>query len=75
MTAVAILLMPTLALLLYAMDRLEDRMTDEDAAEVPSGRPRHARPRHLRPVPDTFPRADEPAHGDRPDAADAADAA
>ncbi|MFG2774159.1 hypothetical protein [Streptomyces sp. NPDC048350] len=73
MTAVAILLMPTLALLLYAMDRLEDRMTDGEPAEAPSGRPRHARPRHLRPVPDASPLEDEPAHGARPDTtADAA---
>ncbi|MEU6880286.1 hypothetical protein [Streptomyces sp. NPDC046712] len=72
MTAVAILLMPTLALLLYAMDRLEDRLTGGGPAQVPSKQARHARPRHLRLVPDSPPPA-EPAHGDRPDtAADAA---
>ncbi|MEU6944703.1 hypothetical protein ABZ957_05570 [Streptomyces sp. NPDC046316] len=65
--------MPTLALLLYAMDRLEDRMTDGEPAEAPLGRPRHARPRHLRPVPDASPLEDEPAHGAGPDTtADAA---
>ncbi|MEV6249439.1 hypothetical protein AB0M38_25015 [Streptomyces sp. NPDC051742] len=66
MTAVAILLMPTLALLLYAMDRLEDRMRDGEPVETPSKQARHARPRHLRLVPDPPPVAEVPEHGEHP---------
>ncbi|GAA2549010.1 hypothetical protein ACFW2V_01395 [Streptomyces sp. NPDC058947] len=49
MIAVAVLLLPALGVLLYAMDRIEDRL---------SGRPRaarHARKRHLRLVHDAGP--------------------
>ncbi|MFG2308664.1 hypothetical protein ACGFS9_08230 [Streptomyces sp. NPDC048566] len=46
MTVVALLLLPAQGVLLYAMDRLEDRFL---TAQDPPGRPaRHARPRHLR---------------------------
>ncbi|MDT0392129.1 hypothetical protein [Streptomyces dubilierae] len=51
MIAVAVLLLPALGVLLYAMDRIEDRL---------SGRPRaarHARRRHLRLVHDVGPSA------------------
>ncbi|MEW2528032.1 hypothetical protein [Streptomyces sp. NPDC047071] len=40
--AVALLLLPVLAVLLYAMDRLEGRLFDD------APRARHARGRHLR---------------------------
>ncbi|QDQ09284.1 hypothetical protein [Streptomyces spectabilis] len=40
--AVALLLLPVLAVLLYAMDRLEGRLFDD------SPKARHARARHLR---------------------------
>ncbi|QCX74145.1 hypothetical protein C9F11_02210 [Streptomyces sp. YIM 121038] len=40
--AVALLLLPVLAVLLYAMDRLEGRLFDD------TPRARHARGRHLR---------------------------
>ncbi|MFE1546370.1 hypothetical protein [Streptomyces sp. NPDC058718] len=73
MTAVAILLMPTLALLLYAMDRLEERMRDGEPVETPAKQARYARPRHLRLVLDPSPAAEVPEHGERPDTpADAA---
>ncbi|MDQ0604761.1 hypothetical protein QF037_009106 [Streptomyces canus] len=42
MIAVAALLLPVLGLLLYGMDRIEDRMTGKRPV------PRHARRRHLR---------------------------
>ncbi|QUC58320.1 hypothetical protein IOD14_16735 [Streptomyces sp. A2-16] len=42
MIAVAVSLLPALGVLLYAMDRIEDRLSARSSA------PRHARRRHLR---------------------------
>ncbi|MET7733680.1 hypothetical protein ABZT02_20230 [Streptomyces sp. NPDC005402] len=42
MIAVAVSLLPALGVLLYAMDRIEDRLSARSSA------PRHARGRHLR---------------------------
>ncbi|MFI8966039.1 hypothetical protein ACIGO8_28455 [Streptomyces sp. NPDC053493] len=61
MTVVAVLLLPVLGLMLYAMDRIEDRLTG------PPPKPaRHARERHLRLVP---PHRDPPAREEGRDAA------
>ncbi|MFF1303724.1 hypothetical protein [Streptomyces sp. NPDC058307] len=49
MIAVALSLLPALGALLYAMDRIEDRLS----AGPPT--PRHAKGRHLRLVPDAAP--------------------
>ncbi|MFG3023560.1 hypothetical protein ACGFZQ_34295 [Streptomyces sp. NPDC048254] len=53
MIVVAVLLLPALGVLLYAMDRVEDRLS----ARAPAAR--HARGRHLRLVPDVDPSAAE----------------
>ncbi|MEU0031584.1 hypothetical protein [Streptomyces sp. NPDC006335] len=49
MIAVAVSLLPALGMLLYAMDRIEDRLSAR------SSTPRHARRRHLRLVRGTAP--------------------
>lgn len=56
MIAVAVLLLPTLALILFGLDRIEDRMFHP--AHPPA--PGHARRRHLRLITD-------PAHDDQHD--------
>ncbi|RPF38324.1 hypothetical protein [Streptomyces sp. TLI_185] len=53
MIVVAVLLLPLLGVLLYAMDRIEDRLSAGSPA------PRHARGRHLRLVHDDGPAAAE----------------
>ncbi|MFE5734094.1 hypothetical protein ACFQ7A_24690 [Streptomyces sp. NPDC056528] len=56
MVAIAVLLLPLLGLLLFLMDRVEDRVT------APPRASRHAGRRHLRLVKDS----DRPAAGRRP---------
>ncbi|MFF7071682.1 hypothetical protein [Streptomyces pseudovenezuelae] len=67
MIAVAVSLLPALGVLLYAMDRVEDRLSARSSA------PRHARGRHLRLIRGGAPSRTEqgPAAGSerRPDAA------
>ncbi|MFD5876259.1 hypothetical protein [Streptomyces sp. NPDC060322] len=65
MIAVAVLIVPALALLLYGMDRFEDRLFGRPTA-------RHARGRHLRLVDgtgDTGDAVERRRRGHRPDAA------
>jgi hypothetical protein len=56
---VAVLLLPALGVLLYAMDRIEDRLSARPRAA------RHARKRHLRLVHDAGPRSAERDHARR----------
>ncbi|MFI2632783.1 hypothetical protein ACH5A2_20680 [Streptomyces collinus] len=51
MIAVAVLLLPALGVLLFVMDRVEDRLSTRPSAA------RHARKRHLRLVHDAGPRS------------------
>ncbi|WP_329599470.1 hypothetical protein OIE43_38545 [Streptomyces pseudovenezuelae] len=54
MIAVAVSLLPALGVLLYAMDRVEDRLSAGSSA------PRHARGRHLRLIRGGAPSRTEP---------------
>ena len=57
--AVAVSLLPALGMLLYAMDRLEDRLS------AGSSTPRHARRRHLRLIRGTAPARTERGPAER----------
>jgi hypothetical protein len=57
--AVAVSLLPALGMLLYAMDRIEDRLSAR------SSTPRHARRRHLRLVRGTVPSRTERGPAER----------
>ncbi|MFI0508885.1 hypothetical protein RKD19_000976 [Streptomyces canus] len=59
MITVAVSLLPALGVLLYAMDRIEDRLSARPSS------PRHARGRHLRLIRGTGPSRAERSSGER----------